>query len=141
MSSEKDGKQANEGKQLYSFSRSFISILIVLYCLISRDFDRKTRRWRGILMIDRLQDVLPYLEQLPPEAQEELVMTGQAAPLLPRATTRVPKVPGVPASATPALTMTTKPLRRPRRSHSKGGGGCGCGEGTLEVALAGDALM
>ena len=51
------------------------------------------------------------------------------------------KGPGVPASATPALTMTPKPLRRPRRSHSKGGGGCGCGEGTLEVALAGDALV
>ncbi len=51
------------------------------------------------------------------------------------------KGPGVPTSATPALTMTSKPLRRPRRSHSKGRGGCGCGEGTLVVALAGDALV
>ena len=46
-----------------------------------------------------------------------------------------------PTSATPALTMTPKLLRRARRSHSKGGGGCECGEGTLEVALAGDALV
>jgi len=51
------------------------------------------------------------------------------------------KGPHLPASATPALTMTPKPLRRPCRSHSKGGGGCGCEEGTLEVALAGDTLI
>ena len=32
---------------------------------------QKTGYWKGYPMIDRLQNVLPHLEHLPPEAQEE----------------------------------------------------------------------
>jgi hypothetical protein len=42
MSSEKDGQQANEGN---NFPGSFISTLIMLYCLISKDFDRNQERF------------------------------------------------------------------------------------------------
>jgi hypothetical protein len=33
--------------------------------------EQKASCWKGHPMIDRLQNVLPYLEHLPPEAQEE----------------------------------------------------------------------
>src|SRR5258706_8690681 len=60
-----------------------------------------------------------------------LVLAGRAAPLLPRATSRVP----IPPLCRPCPYNDSEPLARPRRRHSRGGDPCGHpGGGTYALA-------